>query len=591
MPQVVQYGQINTAALQVADLYIQIVAPQILINGVATNVIGVVGTGSWGQVGGAPGIVGSYASHAAQYGPMKARANDGATAVYNIYQQGAVPAVKFVRVTDGSDVAATVVVQTNCLTVTSKYTGSLANGDLVTVGPGSAAGSYRVVFARPGAVGEIFDNILGGVGAIPVATGGAGYTAAPTVTISAPNAPNGVQATATATVAAGAVTAITVTNPGSGYNAAPAVTLTGGGSTTAATVGTVTLVYWPAVAAAINSGVSGLRGPSQFVVATAGAGTAAPATASYTLAGGTDGVGAVTTSTLVGVDTLPRTGMYALRGSGCSIAMLTDLSDSTSWATQVAFGLGEGMYMVACGPSGDTITNAATVKAGAGIDSYAMKLMLGDWVYFLDSVNGVTRLTSPQAFVAGMLGNLAPNQSTLNKQMQGIVGTQKSYTGVPYTAAELQSLAQAGIDVIANPVPGGAYFGCRNGRNTSSNAAIRGDNYTRMTNFIAFTIASGVGKYVGTLQTASQQRKAKVTLDSFFANLQAQGYIGDVNGPNAWKVQLDANNNPFSRVSLGYEQAEVEVTYQSVVEYFIVNMQGGQTVSIDRTTTSVSFNG
>lgn len=513
MPQVVQQGQINTAALSVADLYVQIVPPQLLINGVATNVIGVVGTGSWGAVGGAPGIVGSYGSHVAQYGPMVPRAYDGATAVWNIFQQGNAPAVKFVRVTDGTDMAATVAVQTNCITFTSKFTGSLANKDVISIGPGSAVGSFKVVVARPGQVGEVFDNITGTANAL-----------------------------------------------------------------------------WVNIANAINLGISGLRGPSNYVIATAGAGTTAPATASYILAGGTDGVAGVNGAAMLGQDALPRTGMYALRGSGCSVGMLTDVADSTTWSAQISFGLGEGMYMVACGPSGDTITNAASVKASAGIDSYALKLMFGDWVYFNDSTNGQIRLVSPQAFVAGMLGNLAPNQSTLNKPMQGIVGTQKSYTGVPYTGAELQVLANAGIDVICNPIPAGNSFGCRNGRNTSSNAAIRGDNYTRMTNFLAFTIAAGVGKYVGTLQTASQQRKAKVTLDSFFANVQQQGLIGDVNGPPAWKVQLDGNNNPFSRTSLGYEQADVEVTYQAVTEYFIVNMQGGQTVSIDRSTTSVSFN-
>jgi hypothetical protein len=511
MPQVVQQGQINTAALQVADLYVQIVPPQLLINGVATNVVGVVGVASWGSVGGAPGIVGGYGSHVAQYGPMVVRPYDGATATWNIYQQGNAPAIKFVRVTDGTDIAATVAVQTNCLTLTSKFTGSLANKDVVSIGPGSAANSFKVVVVRPGQVGEVFDNITG--------TGNA---------------------------------------------------------------------LWQSIATAINNGLSGLRGPSGYLVATAGAGTAAPTTASYSLSGGTDGASGVNSSAMLGQDVLPRTGMYALRGTGCSVGMLTDVSDSTTWAAQIAFGLGEGIYMVACGPSGDTINNATAVKASAGIDSYAMKLMFGDWVYFNDSTNGQIRLVSPQAFVAGMLGNLAPNQSTLNKPMQGIVGTQKAYTGVPYTGAELQVLANAGIDVICNPIPAGSSFGCRNGRNTSSNASIRGDNYTRMTNFLAFTIAAGVGKYVGTLQTTSQQRKAKVTLDAFFAGVQQQGLIGDVNGPPAWKVQLDANNNPFNRVSLGYEQADIQVTYQSVVEYFIVNMQGGQTVSIDRTTTSVS---
>ncbi|MDV6321404.1 hypothetical protein, partial [Chromohalobacter sp. HP20-39] len=84
-----------------------------------------------------------------------------------------------------------------------------------------------------------------------------------------------------------------------------------------------------------------------------------------------------------------------------SVAMLADCSDSTTWATQVTFGLSEGIYMIGVGPAGDTISNATSTKATAGIDSYAFKLLFGDWVYWLDTVNGVTRLVSPQAFVAG----------------------------------------------------------------------------------------------------------------------------------------------------------------------------------------------
>src|SRR5262249_52793889 len=156
------------------------------------------------------------------------------------------------------------------------------------------------------------------------------------------------------------------------------------------------------------------------------------------------------------------------------------------------------------------------------------------------------RLISPQSFVAGILGNLDPSQSSLNKQLQGVVGTQKSSTGSPYTSADLDVLARGGIDVICNPVPGGSYFGCRNGRNTSSNASVHGDNYTRMTNYIAKTIASGMGIYIGQLQSATERREAKTTLDAFFANLQDQGLIGTPDGVgDAWNTVLDDSNNPF----------------------------------------------
>ena len=48
---IVQQGSINTTALVVPDLYVQIVPPQnLVLNGVPTNVVGVVGTASWGPV-------------------------------------------------------------------------------------------------------------------------------------------------------------------------------------------------------------------------------------------------------------------------------------------------------------------------------------------------------------------------------------------------------------------------------------------------------------------------------------------------------------------------------------------------------------
>lgn len=507
MPQVVQQGAINLAALAVADVYVQIVPPQLLLNGIPTNIVGVVGTASWGPVGGAPGIVGDYNGYVRQYGPMQPRKYDAGTAVWNIYQQGQSAGIALVRVTDGTDVAATVTVLTNCITFTSKYTGSLGNGQTVSIAAGSAANTFKATINHPGQIGEVFDNIAG--------TGNA---------------------------------------------------------------------FWVNLAAAINAGQSGLRGPSNFIIASAGVGTTAPATATYALATGTDGAATITGAVLIGSDVLPRKGMYALRGSPASIVMLTDCDDTTTWTNQVSFGLGEGMYMIATGVSGESINSAIANKATAGIDSYAMKLMLGDWVYFLDTTNGQRRLISPQSFVCGTLGNLAPNQSSLNKPMFGIVGTQKSITGVPYTGAELQALANAGIDVICNPIPYGNVFGCRNGRNTSSNAAIRGDNYTRMTNFIAFTIAAGTGKYIGLLQTPDTRRRAKVTLDAFFANMQFVGLIGTPSGADAWQVKLDEGNNPFERAALGYMTADVKVTYLSVIEFFVINIEGGQTVKIDRRT-------
>lgn len=78
---------------------------------------------------------------------------------------------------------------------------------------------------------------------IAVTNGGTGYTAAPTVTISA----GGIStiainntATATANISGGKVTSITIVSPGANYTAPPTVTITGGNGTGATATATIT---------------------------------------------------------------------------------------------------------------------------------------------------------------------------------------------------------------------------------------------------------------------------------------------------------------------------------------------------------------
>lgn len=85
-------------------------------------------------------------------------------------------------------------------------------------------------------------NLDGAVKSLTLLTAGAGYTSAPTVTISAP--PSGVQATAIATVSGGVVTGVYITNPGTGYTSNPTVTFTGGGGTTQATASASVTGTW-----------------------------------------------------------------------------------------------------------------------------------------------------------------------------------------------------------------------------------------------------------------------------------------------------------------------------------------------------------
>ena len=314
---IVQQGSINTTALVVPDLYVQIVPPQnLILNGVPTNVIGAVGTASWGPIN-QPVIIATMADYAKNFGSIAARKFDLGTQIATAVQQGA-QNFRCVRVTDGTDTAASVLGPSTTVAFTALYSGSLGNQVALALTPGSRAGAWRLTIALPGITPEVFDNIAGSGAA-----------------------------------------------------------------------------FWQALVTAVNQGQGPQRGPSQLVTVNAGGTTAAPAAFALSLSAGlpgTDGAANVTAATLTGTDLIPRRGMYALRGQGCSIGLLADADDPTQWTAQAAFGLQEGVYMILTGPANDTIANAITSKQSAGLDSYAAKLMFGDWLWWNDQVNTVMRL-------------------------------------------------------------------------------------------------------------------------------------------------------------------------------------------------------
>ena len=503
-------GSLNTAALTAPDLYIQIVPPKTrYINGVPTDILGIVGIADWGPVNSAT-LIGSPGDATLKFGTQAVRKYDLCTAIAVSIQIGAAN-IRAVRVTDGTDTAATSTLKDSGAatgaTLTAFYTGTLGNTLSATLSAGSATASWKLVISMPGVAPEVFDNITGTAGAL-----------------------------------------------------------------------------WANIVSAVNNGQSGMRGPSQLVVATVGTSILAPpATQTVTFAAGTSGNTTLTDSVLIGVDGVTgtaRKGMYALRGSGSQTLNLVDLTDSTQWPTLLTFGLSEGCYPVTQGPAGASYATTETALKTAGCDSYALKVMVGDWVYWQDQVNGQQRMIAPATFSAAKIAALSPNQSPLNKPVTNAVSTQRNLSQQPYSTAEIGAINTARLDVITNPCPGGSYFGHRSGLNCSSNGAVNGDNYTRMTNFISLTIAASFGGVIGDLQTIDLRRTTKSTMESFLQVLVDQGMIGDVNGGPGFSVQLDAANNPDARVALGYMQADVQVKYLSVVRYFLVNLEAGQSVTI-----------
>lgn len=502
-------GAANPAAFDLPGLYINVQAPPSApLPGAPTDILGIVGVASWGPVDSAVGFS-DEAEAAVLFGAMKVRDHDITTHVHIAQMQG-VRNFRAVRVTDGTDTAASALIGgATGLTLTSRYTGTKGAETRVVIADGTKADTKRVTITFPGLPPETFDNIP-------------------------------------ATAASNA--------------------------------------SWLAIRDAINNGISG-QSASRLVVASVGALATAPANGAFALAGGSDGSTGVTSADLLGAEAADgggRTGLYALRETGIAAFLLADVSDFDTFAAQAAFAVSEATFGYGVSPSGDTVAEFKEAMDGAGIDTPWFKVIFGDWAFMIDGVNNVTRMVSPQAFEAGTKVVIGPHQTTLNKPIQGLVGTEKSEAQQTYSQAELRMIGAARGDVIIMKSPGGDYPSMAFGRNSSSDRARRLDAYTTMTNYLARTFdqRAGVGRQIGRLITPEQMREAQSTLGGFLQNEWDDGRIGNAQGTLPYSVQVDALNNPANRVALGAEKASVKVQYLSIVETFQIDLTGGQTVQI-----------
>jgi len=139
------------------------------------------------------------------------------------------------------------------------------------------------VAAGSGASGRAISvNGLGAITAVNVATPGAGYVAAPRVTI-VDRSGTGFGAQATASISGG-VTAFSLTNAGSGYTSAPMVSFTGGGGMGATAIATVSGGFVTGITIT-NPGSGYTSAPMIGFSGGAGSGAAATATISNVVTG------------------------------------------------------------------------------------------------------------------------------------------------------------------------------------------------------------------------------------------------------------------------------------------------------------------
>lgn len=615
MAQVVRQGEINLAALKANDVYVLVAEPaNTSLRGVETGIVGLVGTASWGPLN-TPKRLGNATDDARIFGVMRDAAHDLPTDAF-ILRGNRVPVIVGVRVSDGTDAKATAPL-TSASKATVTIGGTFKAGDVVTVTVGGVATAYTVKAADT--------DLAGAAAAIAVAlNSNLAFTALATaaadgavVKLVAKNASNAITLTAAVTGTLPTTTATasgaTFANGGTDVGTFEARYSGLGGdeleyefavsatSTAAAPLWDVTLVR-PSVSgsetftalpeatlgaslvAALQNGQGPRRGPSELAWFTPGATpNVAPVQVATSFTGGANGDANLTAGQQLGTNlAIPATGMYALKGQGVQKMGLCGLTDTSTFATQLAFAKQIGTGVAISLPPNMTSAAAIALKKALGIADY-VAWMAKDWVQFLDPVNNTLRLVPPTAFVLGRIASLTPDQSPGNKPIELVVATERSLADMPYSPDEIGMLTEAGILFITNPVPGGAYWGLAHGLNTSANAATNGIEYTNMTHFLSYSLAGGFGEFIDQNQTERLddplRAQASRKLNSFLFDLGPKG-SGLVEDYSVDMSFGDGKVNTAQSVRDGFMRAVVRVKYKSVVRFFVVTLIGGKTVDV-----------
>lgn len=635
MPQIVPAGSINLAALTDPDLYLQVQSPPPFLRGVPSDIVGVVGTASWGPVN-VPTLMGSGSDAQNVFGPVSSLSLldpfDIATDLYLAFGQASSQATLGgwgVRVSDGTDTAA-VVSLAGAATSASQImtvTGTFTVGDTMTLTATSSAlvgspvsvtytvragetattasnGLVLLVNTHPvlNAAGVFASNIAGVINLFQPTTltpqitwtrsvGGA-VTEVITPSVGATTTAGGV-ATALFTGVLGAQCRIAIAaNPS--LTGTLNVTVSGFQGTAELFQNLPQVNFWRALQSALLSGQSNFRGPSQWLrLPTINAAVGAPTPGSYALVGGTDGRVNVTTSSMLGnQNSNPRTGLWALSNltPAPAIVWLAGVTDSSACATILAFNLANGTSSLFPFPTGTSTTSATSAIAANGVSDPSF-IYVKDSVFWQDSVNNLRRLSLPTPVIGGFWATLAPQNSPLNKQVQLVIGTERNdpVAGTnAYSPTEIGALNIAGIIIVSNPCPGGSYFGIRTAASTSPQPATAPVEYWRLTMFIARTLAGagGLGQYVGQLQSSvpgdDLRASVKMTLNSFGETLAnanvVQSAIGFCEFSQSGSAKFGNGMNTPASVAQHYMYALFRATYLSSVWYFVCTMQGGTTV-------------
>jgi len=267
---------------------------------------------------------------------------------------------------------------------------------------------------------------IGSVGTIAITNPGTGYTSAPSVSISAPNDANGVQATAQVSLTGTAVSSITLTNAGSGYTGPVTVTLSGGGGSSATAVASYISFATGTVVVNLQSGGTGYSAiPTVTISGGGGANAAAKAVVVANVI-----TQIVMTNLGNGYTSNPSVSITDSTGSGAiatAVASTSPNIDVATFSGRVWVAQGRTVYYSAAGSYSDFVT------VSAGSVTLTDETLHGN-IQGLLSANNFLYIFGDDSINVFSDVRVQSNGTTIftNTNVSASVGTKRIYSLFPY---------------------------------------------------------------------------------------------------------------------------------------------------------------
>ena len=332
--------------------------------------------------------------------------------------------------------------------------------------------------------------------------------------------------------------------------------------------------------AAVNNGQSTGRGPSQYWTASAPGtqSTFAPSLVAFAAAGGTDGASGVTSSNLIGTQSLASSkGLYALQGQNIAQFCIAGLTDLTQAASMAQFAVAQ--PSLAVGPAftqGTPIATQVTSKVTNNFTS-PYSVAVSDFYQWNDPINGL-RWLSPESAIMGIIASQPPSYSPGNQPANGlsfIVQTERTQN--PRGATEANLATSNNITWIGPMNRAPSQLGLANGQNASGAAGRDGINWTKLTNWIVTNAQSALGTIVDDLQTQSPTDATRSYAKKICNDLLSKANL------DLYLVTCDKSNNSNATIAAGYLFIRLDMTYKGVARFVNLLANGSTTVIIPPT--------